>query len=457
MSDERYDVAIIGAGQAAQPLAFSLAAAGKRVVLFERKHLGGSCVNFGCTPSKALIASASTAHGARTAKDFGILVPEFSVDFPAVMERARAVAAESRDSLGRSLRETSNPTLVRAQARLAGRDGDLLNIEADGRSFRATDVVLDTGTRSLVPEIPGLADVPFLDAGNWIDLTELPPRLLLLGGGYIALEMGQAFRRLGSEVVVVEQGARVAAHEDEDVSNALRTALERDGIEFRLGSAVQGVRQEKGGVVLATGTGEVSGTHLFVATGRTPNTDDLGLESIGLDPGVSGIIEVDRHLRGKVPGLWAVGDIRGGPQFTHTAYDDFQIVESRMLADGAHTTERVVGYAIFTEPQLGRVGMTETEARHERQHVAVGRLDMKKNGKARELGKTGGFIKVIADGGSRLLLGAAALCESGSEIVQLLGIAMNAGMTADAVVDAVMIHPTLAEAVQSAVEAIEWG
>ncbi len=447
---EHYGVAIIGAGQAGVPLAWDLPEAGKRTVLIERKHLGGSCVNFGCTPSKAAIASARVAHLARRSADFGVRIPTVSVDFVAVIKRARDIVDAYRSGMERELAGKDNPRLITAHARIDGRDGDRFRISAGAETILADQVVLDTGTRSLIPPIDGIGGVDIIHAGNWLELTELPARLIVIGGGVIALEMAQFYRRLGSEVTIVERGPRVAATEDDDVAQALQEILGREGVRFELQTRIE--RVEKRGkevlVRIANG-GTVSGSHLFVATGRKPNTDDLGLESVGLKTD-HGIVEVDKRLSTNVRGIWAAGDIRGGPKFTHTAWDDYRVLHSQLAGDGSRTTERVVPYAIFTDPEVGRVGMTEREARQSGKEIKVARYEMRSNSKAVEIGEPDGFIKVVADAASGRLLGAAVVCHEAAELVHVYIDLMNARAPFTVIRDAVFIHPTLAEAVQSA-------
>ena len=455
------DTAIIGAGQTGVPLARALSGAGRPVALVERDRLGGSCVNWGCTPSKAMIASSRLAAQARRAAEWGIRIPEVGVDFAAVMDRARSMAAASRGSLDESLPGQPNLRLVRAHARLEGREGERFRLRAGGDVLLARQVVLDTGTRSARPPLDGLDALPadrVIDAETWIDRSVLPERVLFLGGGTIALEMAQAWRRFGAAVTIVETGPRLAAREDEEVSAELRAALEAEGVSVRCGAKVERAETTGDGVRLRLEGGDaLDATHLFLATGRQANTDDLGLDTVGIAPGKHGILAVDERLRTGVPGLFAAGDIRGDGQFTHTAYDDFRVLESLMLGDGSRTTERVLPYAVFTEPELGRVGMTEAEARHAGHRVLVGRQPMSESGKAREIGRTRGFIKVVAEAGSRRILGAAALCDSGSEVVQLFIELMNAGATADTMLDGVHIHPTLGEAAKNAVVALQEG
>lgn len=456
MKEPTYDVFIIGAGQAGLPLAHALAKAGRRVAVAERKDLGGSCVNFGCTPTKAAIASARVAHQARGGALYGLRIPTVEVDFPAVLDRARSILMRSRTALRRDLEKSDSPKLFAGHARLAGKDGKAFRVRVGDRIFLAREVVLDTGTRTLVPDIPGLARIDFLHAGNWLDRPELPEHVVFLGAGYIALEMGQFYRRMGSRVTILERSRRLLKREDEDVTSALQAVLESEGIAFRLGTPVTRVVGRRNAVTIeVAGGGRVSGTHLFVATGRRPNTDDLGLASVGLRRERGGTVPVNERLQTPVRGLWAAGDIRGGPMFTHTAWDDFRILESQMQGDGSRTTRRIVPYAVYTDPELGRVGMTEREAIQARKKIRVGRFPMRANGKALELGETGGFIKVVVDAKTDRILGAAVLSVEGAELVHLYVDLMNANAPWTALRDAVHVHPTLAEAAQSAVLALE--
>ena len=449
------DVLIIGGGQAGIPLAYALAAEDLSVALAERKDLGGSCVNFGCTPTKAAIASARVAHLARRGAEFGIEVPEVRVDFPAVIRRARDISATSRNNLNRGLEHSENPKLIRGHARIEGRDDEGFRVRVGDETVLARQIVVNTGTRSQVPPIEGIGSVGYVDVGNWLDLRELPRRLVVIGGGYIGLEMSQFYRRMGSEVVVIAgSSGQVAGHEDADVATALQGFLEDEGVEFIHGTRARGVRTDGDEVVVTLegdGPDELRASHLFLATGRRPNTDDLGLETIGVELDEGGVIAVDERLRTGVDGVWAAGDVRGGPMFTHTSYDDFRVLASQMVGDGSHTTERVVPYAIFTDPELGRVGLTEREAREGGYDVEVRRFEMGRDGKSKEIGETKGFIKVILDRADGQILGASVLAVEGAELVHVYVELMNAKAPYTVLRDAVQIHPTVAEAIQSAV------
>lgn len=457
MPDRSFDVLIIGAGQAATPLAHALAREGRSVAVAERKLLGGSCVNFGCTPTKAGVASARLAYDVGRAAEFGVRVSSHSVDFPAVIDRARAIAAESRMGLERGL-SSDNPKWLVGHARLTGREGDRFTVRVADETIRAGQVVIDTGTRTRVPELPGIAGLPFLHAGNWLDQRERPEHLIMLGGGVIALEMSQFYRRMGSRVTLVERGDRIARTEDEAVSAGLTERFRAEGIDVRVGTSTESVERPAGGIALRVRSGErtetIAGTHLFVATGRLPNTDDLGLESVGLAHSRDGVIAVDERLATTVPGLWVAGDVRGGPQFTHTAWDDFRILFDQMTGRGNRTTRRVVPYGIFTDPEIGRVGMNEAQAKSSGKAYDVHRFDMAKNGRAKESSATVGSISVIVERGTHMILGATAFCEHGAELVHLYVDLMNAGAPATVIRDAVHIHPTLAEAAQSAVAGV---
>jgi len=455
----RYDILIIGGGQAGIPLAHSLARAGKKVALAERKDLGGSCVNFGCTPTKAAIASARAAFQARRGAVFGLRVPTVEVDFPAVLDRARSIVMQSRGSLQRGFAASENPRLLIGHARLQGREAEAFRVRVGGESILAAGVVLNTGARSLVPPIPGLKKVEYLHAGNWLDEHRLPAHLVFIGAGYIALEMSQFYLRMGCRVTVIEKSDQILKREDEDIVSLLQHLLESEGIEFRLKTDITRIEPRRGGaaiLVRSNGSrGEILASRIFLAAGRQPNTDDLGLETVGVKTSKEGFVEVDDRLATSVSGVWAAGDIRGGPMFTHTSWDDYRILESQFAGDGSRTTRRVVPYAVYTDPELGRVGQTEAEALEAGKKIKVGRFEMRNNGKARELSETDGVIKIVVEAATGRILGAAVLSSDGAELVHLCVDLMNAGAPYTVLRDAVHIHPTLAEAVQSAAAAIQ--
>ena len=451
-----YDVLIIGGGQAGIPLAYKLAGRDFTVALAERKDLGGSCVNFGCSPTKAAIASAKVAFQARRASEFGVEIPEVRVDFPAVLRRARGVAETKRAGLDRGLEGSENPVLIRGHARLEGREDAGFRVTVGERTLLVGQVVLNTGTRTLIPPIEDLETVDFIDSGNWMDREELPGHLAVVGGSYIGLEMAQFYRRMGSDVtVVVGSSDHVTSAEDDDVSEAMRGILAEEGVRFVFCERARKVAADGDGLTLALDgedPAEVRATHLFLATGRRPNTDDLGLENVGIEADKRGFIQTDERLSTDVEGIWVGGDIRGGYMFTHTSYDDHRVLLSQMAGDGRRTTDRVVPYGIFTDPELGRVGMTEREAREAGHDVEVHRLDLKdEKGKAFELGENKGLIKVVADAATDRVLGAAVLTVEGAELVHIYEDLMNADQPLSVVREAVYVHPTLAEDIQSAI------
>ncbi|HEX2493131.1 MAG TPA: mercuric reductase [Steroidobacter sp.] len=455
---EHYDFLVIGGGQGGIPLARALAAAGKRVALAERKHLGGSCVNFGCTPTKAAFASARVAHLARRASDYGIEISSMSVDFPKVLDRAQRIALESRARLQDLLEWSGNPQLLRGHARFMERTDAGFKISVDQLRVTAREVVLDTGTRSAKPQIQGIAGADFITSENWLTHRELPRTLLVIGGGYIGLEMGQFYRRMGSEVTIIESSAQVLPQEDQDVAIALQRALEAEGVRFLMNARLTGVSKLSQGVSATVsfdgGSDQVTAAAAFLALGRQPNTDELGLDLVGVHATDKGIVQVDERLATSTPGIWAMGDIRGGPMFTHTSWDDYRILESQLIGDRSRTLERIAPYAVFTDPELGRVGMTEKQARALGHDVKVGHLEMRHNGKARENGETRGFVKLVTHAADQRLLGAAILSVEAAELVHLYVELMNTGMPYQALERAIYIHPTLSEATQSAIATI---
>ncbi|HEV8658364.1 MAG TPA: mercuric reductase [Thermoanaerobaculia bacterium] len=449
---QSFDVFIIGAGQAGPSLARALAQRGMSVAIAERKHMGGSCLNFGCTPTKAAVASARVAYLARRASDYGVNVSSVEVDFARVIQRARELAISFRDGMRNSFMPFDNPRLIEAHARLDGREGESFRIRVADDRYTAKHVVLDTGTRTLVPPIDGLSDLPFIHAGNWLEKTELPPRLVVLGGGYIGVEMAQFYRRMGSDVTILEGSAQIAAHEDEEVSSAIAKILTDEGIEIHTKVRVTRVSRAERGIRLTIEGGQaIDATDLFLAIGRKPNTDDLGLETVGVTMSDTGVVKADERLATNIDRIWVAGDIRGGPMFTHTAWDDYRIIESQIVGTDRKTTSgRVIPYGVFTDPELGRVGMTETEARQSGRTIRVLRYDMANNAKALELGEPRGFVKLVVDAGSEQLLGAAILSVEGAELVHVCIDLMKAGAPISNIRDAIYIHPTLAEALQSA-------
>jgi len=436
---------VIGAGQSAEEIVERCCGKGMRVLVAERKHPGGSCVNFGCTPNKTVIESARLAALARRGAEFGIDIPAVSPDYARVLELAHQKALESREGVA----ERFGERLVHGHARLAGREGDKIAVEVGDRRYLASRVVLDVGTRSLMPKIDGLETIPCITAENWLYEHTLPRRLVLLGGGYICVEMCQFYRRMGvEEVTVVDTGDQILGREDGDVSKAIQEMLEEEGVRFVLGTKYGEVTATDGGIVLDCGGTPLAADALFVATGRRPNTDDVGLDTLGVDPDERGFVEVDEHLVA-APGLFVTGDARGGPMFTHTAWDDARIVLGAVLEENGHTTDRVVPYAVFVDPPLGRVGMSEKEAKEAGKRFEVLRFDMARNAHADEARETKGFIKVLLEEETDQILGAAYLGAAGADLIHVYSLLMVAGLPASTLREAVITHPTYAEGVQN--------
>jgi pyruvate/2-oxoglutarate dehydrogenase complex dihydrolipoamide dehydrogenase (E3) component len=459
---EDFDVLILGGGQAGIPLAVKLADAGKRVLLCERKDLGGSCVNFGCTPTKAAIASAKVAHNARRAGDFGIVIPKVEVDFGAVLFRAQAIADRSRTSLTAYL-AGHNVAVRQCHGRLTGRDDSWFLVSTGDETVRARNVVINSGARTKIPNIEGIRDVPFLHAGNWLKTTQLPIHIVFVGAGYIALEMAQFFRRMGSQVTVVGHGEIIAPNEDQDVSIALQIELEKEDIIFHLRSRVSKMQSRGDGIHVTVECDRqpltILASHIFVASGRIPNTEDLGLETVGISLNENGGIASDERLSSSVAGLWISGDARGQEMFTHSAWDDHRILESQLVGDGSRTAQgRIIPHGLFTDPELGRVGLTETEARRQfGSDLSVAHFPMDRSGRAVEEGESSGFIKLLADRRNGKLVGAAVLATHGVEIIASYVTLMNAGASLHQIREAIYAHPTLAEAMQSAAAAVDLG
>ncbi len=442
------DAIVIGTGQAGPALAVRLAESGLNTTLIERQHLGGTCVNNGCIPTKTLVASARAAHVARRGADYGVVVGPVSVDMKAVKARKDRVVGQSVESLEKWIGSTKNLSLVWGHARFSGAHA----VEVDGQELEAPKVFINVGARPVLPDWQGLAELPVLTNISMMELDTLPEHLLIAGGSYIGLEFAQMYRRFGSKVTVVEYGDRLIAREDREVSREIQAILEREGIAFHFGVKSAKVSAGRGGrgVRLALNAGgsahELEGSHLLAAVGRRPNTDDLGLERAGIRTDAKGYIEVDEQLRTSVDGVWALGDVNGKGAFTHTAYNDFQIVAGNLLdGEDRKVSDRISTYALFIDPPLGRVGMSEAEVRASGRKALVGTMPMKRVGRARERGETEGFMKVLVDAETERILGASLLGIEGDEVVHLLTDIMAAGASYRVIERAVHIHPTVAE------------
>jgi pyruvate/2-oxoglutarate dehydrogenase complex dihydrolipoamide dehydrogenase (E3) component len=444
---ERLDAIILGSGQAGNPLAVALAQAGKKLALIESKHVGGTCVNEGCSPTKTMVASARVAYLARRGSDYGVNVPGISIDMARVRERKRAIVESFRSGNEKRLQSENNVELIHGEGRFVGPK----TIAVNGRTLEAEWIFINTGLRSAIPAIEGIADVPLLDNASVMELGDVPEHLLVLGGGYIGLEFAQMFRRFGSRITVIQRGKQLLEREDEDVAEEVRKILGEDGIEVLLNAKTTRAR---GAVELQVqmqeGTRSVKGTHLLVAAGRVPNTEALDLKTAGIRVDERGYVSVNEFLQTSVGGVYALGDVKGGPAFTHISYDDYRIVKSNLLDGVTRTTQdRFVPYTVFVDPQLGRVGMTETEARESGRKIRVAKMPMSYVARALEMDEARGFMKVVVDAETEQILGAAVLGIEGGEIMSMIEIAMIGGLKYTALQSATLAHPTLAEALNN--------
>lgn len=453
-----FDAIIVGAGQAGPALASRLTAAGKTVAIVERHLVGGTCVNTGCKPTKTLVASAYAAHLARRGMEYGVTVGPVGIDMPTVAARARKVILDSRKGNEDWLAGMPGLELVRGHARFIGpRDADgRYVLDVNGESIGAPQVFLNVGGRARVPDFPGIDEVDYLTNSTIIPLETVPRHLVVVGGSYIGLEFAQMYRRFGAKVTVVEQGPSLVAREDEDVRMEIRAILEAEGIEVRTNACCIRLAKHPEGVAVGVdcteGLPEVIGSHVLLAVGRRPNTDDLGLDRAGIATDDRGYIEVDDGLRTTAPGVWAMGDCNGKGAFTHTAWNDYEIAAANLL-DGASrkVSDRILGYALYVDPPLGRVGMTEDQARASGRPLLVSKRLMTRVGRAVEKGETRGFMKIVADAETRRILGAAILGTSGDEAIHGILDMMNADASIDTLQWAVPVHPTVSELIPTVV------
>ena len=441
------DVIVIGSGQAGVPLATRLAAAGKTVLLAERGDLGGTCVNVGCTPTKTMMASARAAHVARTAARLGVQTGEVHVDLAAVVDRKNAIVKRWREGVGKRL-QAERLTVARGHARFVGER----KVEVAGEVHDAETVIINVGARPLVPGIDGLSKVPFLDNATVMQLRELPAHLIVLGGGYIGCEFGQMFRRFGARVTLVDHNPHLLARQDPEISAALEGAFRAEGIGLELGATVSAIEGTEGDLRVKLGSRELRGSHLLVATGRRPNTDDLGCDTAGIALDGKGSIVADSHYRTSAAGVYAVADVLGGPQFTHTSWDDHRLLFDLLLGRGTRGRDgRFIPYTAFTDPQVAGVGLTEKEARKQGIAFEVASMPFGNIARAIELDETAGMMKVLIDPATERILGASIAGAEAGELIHIFVALMQAGASARAIVDAQMVHPTFAEGVQSLV------
>jgi len=447
----KFDAIIIGAGQAGPSLAGRLTQAGMTVALVERHLFGGTCVNTGCMPTKALVASAYAAHLARRASEYGVSIGgAVGVDMKKVHARAMKVSDDARAGVESWLRGMKGLTVLQGHARFTGPH----TLEVGGEVLEAPKIFLNVGGRASVPDMPGVNDIEYLTNTSILKLDTVPKHLVIVGGSYIGLEFAQMFRRFGAKVTIVEKGPRLIAREDEEISTTIRDILQAEGIAVRTGAECIAFRKAPDGIAVRVdctqGAPEEIGSHVLLAVGRRPNTDDLGLDKAGVAVDARGYITVDGTLQTNMPGIWALGDCNGRGAFTHTSYNDFEIVAANLL-DGASrkVDDRVQGYALYIDPPLGRVGMSEAQARASKKKLLVGTRPMSRVGRAIEKGETLGLMKVVADAESKRILGAAILGTGGDEAIHGILDMMNAGQPYTALQWAVPIHPTVSELIPS--------
>ncbi len=454
---QRYDAIIIGSGQAGNPLAKALAAAGQTAAVIEGEHVGGTCINVGCTPTKTMVASARVAYMARRTAVYGVRAGRVVVDMAAVRRRKRKLVNAWRDGGQRSLEKTKGITLLLGEARFIGPKSIEVTLNKGGTRLLTSDrIFINVGARPSRPPVPGLDRVPFLDSTSVMELGTVPDHLLVLGGGYIGLEFGQMFRRFGSRVTIVQRGSNLLAREDSDVCEEVEKIVREDGIATLLDAEVQQVTRVGGGIRLVVrtkgrrGTRTLTGSHLLVAAGRVPNTDRLNLAASGVATDPQGFVRVNERLETNVPGIYALGDAKGGPAFTHISYDDYRIIEANLLKGGSATTAgRLVCYTVFTDPELGRVGITETEARSRGREIRVFKMPMAWVARAVEMDERRGLMKVVTDAATQEILGCAMLGVFGGEMMSIVEVAMMGRLPYTALRDAIFAHPTLAEALNN--------
>ena len=448
---ENFDCIIIGSGQAANPLAHALAEAGLRTALIEQKHVGGTCINEGCTPTKTMVASARVAYQARRGANYGVNGCSVSIDMQRVRQRKRDIVDSFRNGGEKRLRETKNIDLIFGHGSFGGPKSVEVALNDGGQRLLTADrIFINTGTRAGVPSLAGLNGLPYLDNSSIMELDIVPEHLLIMGGGYIGVEFGQMFRRFGSRVSIVQSGPQLLKSEDRDVAEEVTKILREDGIEIFLNTKAQKVSQTGNTIQLEVSNGQIlSGSHLLVATGRIPNSDMLNLQSAGIET-ENGFIKVNNKLETNVPGVYALGDVKGGPAFTHISYDDFRIIRGNLLQKRNLTTDqRMVPYVVFIDPQLGRIGMSETEARTNKRKFRVAKMPMNYVSRALETDETRGFMKALVATDSGEILGATVLGLEGGEIMSILEVAMMGKLPYTALRDGTFAHPTLAESLNN--------
>jgi len=451
MAAEHYDAVVIGSGQGGTPLSLALAKAGWKTAIVERDHIGGTCINVGCTPTKTMVASARVAYLSKRSAEYGVECGQVTVNMSTVRRRKQEIVESFRDGSLKNIEKTEGLELLKGEARFIGlKSLEVVVNEGGPRQLSAERIFINTGARPAKPTIPGLDTIPTLDSSSIMELETLPEHLLVMGGGYIGVEFGQMFRRFGSRVTIVQRGAHLLSREDPDVADEVAKILREDQIEILLNSGVLRVKGDNTSVSMTVKTGQsevlLEGSQLLVAVGRQPNTDQLNLQATGVETDERGFIKVSDRLETNVAGIYALGDVKGGPAFTHISYDDFRIIRKNLLEGGNATTKgRLVPYTVFIDPQLGRVGISEREARRRGLNTRVAKLPMSRVARAIELSETRGFIKAVVDVETKQILGCAILGIEGGELMAMFEIAIMAQLPYTTLKEAIFAHPTLAE------------
>jgi pyruvate/2-oxoglutarate dehydrogenase complex dihydrolipoamide dehydrogenase (E3) component len=448
-----YDAVVIGSGQAGGPLASALARSGRKTAIVEETHVGGTCINEGCTPTKTMVASARVAYLARRGADYGVRTGEISIDLRRVRQRKREIVETFRAGSERRIKETRGLDLIWGHAAFAGPTSLTVTRDGNERTLTADLVFINTGARPAVPKLHGIETVPYFTSTTIMELDEVPDHLIVLGGGYVGLEFAQMFRRFGSRVTVAQRSGHLLSREDADVADALADVLRDDEIELLLNAKAKRAHIHADRIALTVETGgerTVTGSHLLLAAGRTPNTDGLNLAAAGIATDERGYIPVNERLETSVSGIYALGDVNGGPAFTHISYDDFRIIKTNLIdGDNATTTGRLVPYTVFTDPQLGRVGLTEREAREQHRSVRIAKMPMSSVARALEVDEPRGLMKAVVDAETDLILGCAILGLEGGELMAMIEIAMMGNVPYTRLRDGIFAHPTLSESLNN--------
>lgn len=455
-NSQEFDAIIIGAGQGGKPLAVDLAGAGWKAALIEREHLGGTCVNTGCTPTKTMVASARVAHLAQRGESYGVQCSSIDIDMVKIRDRKRKIVESFRSGSEKLVEQTEGLTLFRGEGRfISEREVEVSSDKNEPYRLTSSHIFIDAGTRPRVPPIDGLESVSYLDSTTIMELDHVPEHLIVMGGGYVGLEFGQMFHRFGSRVTIVERAGQLMGREDKDVASALEEILSDEGIDIVLNATVNRVSQQSDGsleLALKSDNSESSltGSHLLVASGRIPNSDLLNLDAAGIETDERGFIKCDDRLETNVEGVYVIGDVKGGPAFTHISYDDYRVLKNNLLEGGnASISGRLLAYTVFTDPQLGRAGLTEAEAKSQGGNVKVAKLPMTHVARALETDETRGVMKAVVDDDSKQILGCAILGPEGGEVMNMLHIAMMGRLPYTVLRDAALAHPTFGESLNN--------